>query len=229
MCGRYTIRELRLLEAALDAIAKQDDQIPPYKIPTYNAAPAQLLPVAYLDDNGKRVIEAMKWGFVPAWTREKAKFAPINAVGETAPTSRMFRQAFSRRRCLIPADGFYEPKGPNIQKNRPWYFFQMRDHSPFAFGGLWERWHSPDGPADTFTILTTTPNRFVGKIHDRQPVIIDRKDYAKWLDPKMPAEEVTDMLRAIDDDRLEAWPVSDAAKSSKSKGEQLIEPIGPKI
>ena len=129
MCGRYTIRELRLLEAALDAIAEQDDVIPPYKIATFNAAPSQLLPVAYLDAKGKRIIAAMKWGFVPVWTREKPKFTPINAVSETAPTSRMFRQAFSRRRCLIPADGFYEPKGPKTQKHRPWYFFQMRDKS----------------------------------------------------------------------------------------------------
>jgi putative SOS response-associated peptidase YedK len=91
MCGRYTIRELRLLEAALDAIAKQDN--PPYQIPTFNAAPSQLLPVAYLDDKGQRIITAMKWGFVPAWTREKPKFTPINAVSETAPTSRMFRHA----------------------------------------------------------------------------------------------------------------------------------------
>jgi len=69
MCGRYTIRELRLLEAALDAIAKQDDDMPPYRIPTYNAAPSNLLPVAYLDDKGKRIVEAMKWGFVPSWTK----------------------------------------------------------------------------------------------------------------------------------------------------------------
>ena len=229
MCGRYTIRELRLLEAALNAIAKQDDVIPPYKIPTYNAAPSQMLPVAYLDEKGRRIIAAMKWGFVPAWTQEKPKFAPINAVSETAPTSPMFHQAFARRRCLIPADGFYEPKGPKTQKHRPWYFFQMRDKSPFAFGGLWERWNSPEGAVNTFTILTTTPNKLVRQIHDRQPVIIDSKDFAKWLEPKTPTDEVTPLLKATGDDRLEAWPVSDAAKSTENQGESAIEPIGPKI
>jgi putative SOS response-associated peptidase YedK len=229
MCGRYTIRELRLLEAALDAIAKQDDVIPPYRLPNYNAAPGQLHPVAHLDEKGQRVIENMKWGFVPYWTKGKAEIAPVNAVAETASTKRMFRVSYTRRRCLIPADGFYEPKGPKTVRNRPWFFFEMKDKSPFAFGGIWETWHSPEGPANTFAILTTIPNEFVGQIHERQPVIIDRKDYARWLDPKTPANEVDEMVKAIDEDRLEAWPVSDAAKSPRGKGESLIEPIGPKI
>src|SRR5580704_4847449 len=141
----------------------------------------------------------------------------------------MWRQAFFRRRCLIPADGFYEPKGPKTQKNRPWFFFEMKDHSAFAFGGLWERWNSPKGPVNTFAILTTTPNKFVGQIHERQPVIIDKKDYQRWLDPKTPLDEVMEMSNAIGSDRLEAWPVSNAAKDPDNNGEQLIEPTGPKI
>jgi putative SOS response-associated peptidase YedK len=139
------------------------------------------------------------------------------------------RQSIAQRRCLIPADGFYEPKGPKTQKHRPWYFFQMRDKSPFAFGGLWERWNSPEGAVNTFTILTTTPNKLVRQIHDRQPVIIDSKDFAKWLEPKTPTDEVTPLLKATGDDRLEAWPVSDAAKTRGAEGNSLIEPIGPKI
>ena len=115
MCGRYTIRELRLLDAALGALLKHDDYVPPYRTPTFNAAPSQLLPVAYLDDKGKRIVEAMKWGFVPSWTKGKPKFAPINAVSETAPKSGMFRKAFAQRRCLILADGFYEPRGPKTK------------------------------------------------------------------------------------------------------------------
>ena len=87
MCGRYTIRELRLLEAALDGIARQDDVIPPLKVPTFNVAPSQLLPVAYLNDKAKSVIEAMKWGFVPWWTKGKPKRAQVNAKSETAATS----------------------------------------------------------------------------------------------------------------------------------------------
>ncbi len=230
MCGRYTIRELRLLDAALGALLKHDDYVTALQTPTFNAAPSQLLPVAYLDDKGKRIVEAMKWGFVPSWTKGKPKFAPINAVSETAPKSGMFRKAFAQRRCLILADGFYEPRGPKTEKHRPWYFFQMRDHSLFAFGGLWERWYpEPDKPLDTFTILTTTPNKLVGQIHERQPVIIDKENFGKWLDPKTPPDEVMVMTKALADDRLEAWPVSDAAKDPKNKGESLIEPIGQKI
>jgi putative SOS response-associated peptidase YedK len=107
---------------------------------------------------------------------------------------------------LIPADGFYEPKGPKTQKNRPWFYFQMRDQSPFAFGSLWERWNSPDGPRNTFTILTTVPNRFVGKIHERQPVIIDSNAYARWLEQKTPTDEVTEMLKAVGDDQPPSDP-----------------------
>jgi putative SOS response-associated peptidase YedK len=232
MCGRYTIRELELLRAGL-GIARQtnlDDFVERRILPTFNAAPSQTLPIIRTSHDGSFLLEMAKWGFVPSWTKGKPKLAPINAKCETAATSGMFRKAFSQRRCLIPADGFYEPKGPKTQKNRPWFFFQMKDKSLFAFGGLWERWYpEPEKPLDTFTILTTTPNKLVGQIHDRQPVIIDKDDYEKWLDPKTPTDEVVEMTNAIDEGKLEAWPVSNAAKAPANNGEELIEPIGSKI
>ncbi len=232
MCGRYTIRELELLRAGLGIVRKNEleDFIERRIVPTFNAAPSQILPIVLTSKDGSLKLEMAKWGFVPSWTPGKPKLAPINAKAETAGTSGMFRKAYSQRRCLIPADGFYEPKGPKTQKNRPWYFFQMPDASMFAFGGLWERWYpEPDEPVDTFTILTTTPNRLMKPIHERQPVIIDSKGYERWLDPKASADEVTEMTTPIGDDRLEGWPVSNAAKSPANKGESLVEPIGPKI
>jgi len=221
-----------LLRAGLGIVRKNnlEDFIERRILPTFNAAPGQELPIVRTSHDGSFLLEMAKWGFVPSWTKGNAKRAPVNAKCETAATSGMFRKAFAQRRCLIPADGFYEPKGPKTMKNRPWFFFQMKDHSPFGFGGLWERWYpSPNEPIDTFTLMTTVPNKFVGQIHERQPVIIDRNDYAKWLDPKTPMDEVTPMLDAIATDRLEAWPVSNAAKDPDNEGISLIEPIGPKI
>ncbi len=198
--------------------------------PRFNVAPSQSAPIVRTASDGKIVAEVATWGFVPSWTKDKPKLRPINAKCETAATSGMFRKAYAQRRCLVLADGFYEPKGPSSMKNRPWYFFQMPDAPLFAFGGLWERWYpKPEDPQDTFTILTTTPNRLLKPIHDRQPVIIDSDDYQRWLDPKTPVEEVATLTNPIADDRLEGWPVSNAAKSPANEGPSLTEPIGQKI
>lgn len=236
MCGRYVLRRIDILRRALEATL----YLPGFEefdekriVPRFNVAPAQQCPIVRTNSKGQRVLNFAGWGLIPSWTKGKPKLQPINAKSETAASSGMFRPAFERRRCLIPADGFYEPKGPKTVKHRPWYFFQMRDAAPFAFGGLWERWTPEPGaePVDTFTMLTTAPNEVVGPYHDRMPLILRREDYAQWLDREVPAEGVRGLLAPYKSDDMECWRVGDAVKRAGNKDgsanddPSMIEPI----
>jgi len=202
MCGRFTIKTSlqKIIEAMSPVLAKLD---PTLFLPRFNVAPSQSPPIVRLDSSGQRVLEFARWGFVPAWTKGKPKLAPINAKCETAVTSGMYRSAFAKRRCLVPADGFYEWKGAKPPK-QPFYIHR-KDDGVFAFAGLWERW-KPDEeaePVDTFTILTTSPNELMANIHNRMPVIIDRSDYGAWLE-KGDAK----LLKPAPTEAMEAYPVS---------------------
>ena len=233
MCGRYTLRRLDLVRAAFDALI-----LPGFEEftdrPRFNIAPSQPAPIVRINSQGKRVMNLAQWGLIPSWVTGKPKLRPCNARADKLSSSGMYRQAFARRRCLIPADGFYEPRGPKSAKNRPWYYFQMRDGLPFAIGGLWERWKpDPDSqPLDTFTIITTEPSAVMRPIHDRQPLVIAPKDYSRWLDPQTPAADVKDLLAPHLPQPIEFWPVSDAAKSPVNKDHSLnddpsmIKPLG---
>lgn len=135
----------------------------------------------------------------------------------------MFRQAMQRRRCLVPADGFYEWQGKTPPKQP--YFIHMSDDAPFAFAGIWERWRaSPDAePIDSFAILTTTPNELMRPIHDRMPVIVPEPDYGRWLDRTRGASDIEDLLRPYDAGKMEAWPVGRQVNNVRNGGPTLIE------
>ena len=151
----------------------------------------------------------MRWGLVPMWAKDMSDAArKINARSETAATLPAFRDALKSRRCLVPADGFYEWQRTNGQKQP--YCFEVSDGELFAFAGLWERWKDPCGEwVRSFSILTTTPNAVTSLVHDRMPVILDRADYDLWLDPAMTnVEEVTDILRPYRADLMRSYPVS---------------------
>jgi putative SOS response-associated peptidase YedK len=137
----------------------------------------------------------------------------------------MFRQAMDRRRCLIPADGFYEWKGAKPPKQP--FFIHRRDDDVFCFAGLWERWKpGPDvEPVDTFTILTTSPNSLMADIHNRMPVILEEKDYPLWLDRSVPGKGVQDLLKPYPPELLEAYPVSTFVNSPKNEGPECSEPV----
>jgi putative SOS response-associated peptidase YedK len=156
------------------------------------------------------------------------KIQPINARAETLGTSGMFREAFKRRRCLIPADGFYEWKKSPDKKTKQPYFIHFKDDRPFAFGGLWERWKSDESaePLDTCTIITTTPNKLVAEIHDRMPVIVDEHDYSRWLDPKNSGDSVHDLLGPCVCDDMEKYTVSPVVNKPTVDGPELIKPNG---
>src|SRR5690606_9045916 len=154
VCGRYTIHSLvSEIQAHFGALGELD------LAPSYNAAPSQALPVVRIED-GRRTLALCQWGFVPGWMREEPKSRPINARSETAPGKPYFRDAFRRRRCLVPANGFYEWERGGSRRRQPWYF-RLESAPLFAFAGLWDRWHAPAGPVDTFTILTTEANETV--------------------------------------------------------------------
>ncbi len=218
MCGRYTIRDTALWQAVygvdLSALFPA----------TFNAAPSQELPIIRYNIRKERVARLVRWGLIPYWTRGKPRVQPINARSETANTSRMFREAMERRRCLVPADGFYEWQGEKPPKQP--YFIRMKDDAPFSFAGLWERWQPEDAsePIDTFTILTTEANDALRSIHPRMPVMLDPTDYDRWLDRNVPAHDVADLLRPYPPDRMEAWPVGPKVNSVRNNSPDLIEP-----
>src|SRR3989441_8768283 len=179
MCGRYT------LKTPVEELSEkfQFPEIIPLK-PRYNIAPAQdVAVVRRLPDDTARKLAMLRWGLIPAWVKDPAKARqPINAKSETVAELPTFRSAFRKRRCLIPADGFYEWKQEGGRK-QPVYI-RMKDSEPFAFAGLWEHWEKPDQePIDSCVILTTEPNELLAQLHNRMPVILNAKDYDLWLDP----------------------------------------------
>lgn len=194
--------------------------------PRYNVAPSQDVPTIRLDADGRRTLSAVRWGLIPSWTKGKPGAQPINARAETVATSGMFRQAFERRRCIIPADGFYEWRKLDAKAKQPMYFHR-RDDRLFAFAGLWERWRPSDDaePIDTCTIITTTPNVLAATIHDRMPVILDDADFARWLDRTAKGVDVADLLKPAADDLLDAYPVSTNVNRPANDTPDLIKPL----
>jgi putative SOS response-associated peptidase YedK len=184
MCGRYTltspVEALRQLFAFAGA--------PPNLAPRFNIAPTQAAPIIRLGGDGGRELRMLHWGLVPYWAEDMSlQSHMINARGETVHEKPAFRQAFRQRRCLVPADGFFEWPTVGAKSKQPW-LFARRDKTPFAFAGLWERWVPPQGEVlETFTIVNTAANAPMSQFHDRVPVILDPLDYAAWLDPKIDA------------------------------------------
>jgi len=224
MCGRYIIRKRDLLP-----LGAADRMLPTFEELSeqtrFNVAPSQLNPIVRLDREGARTIACVKWGLIPSWTSGTPKLQPINAMSETAITSPMFRQAIQRRRCLVPSGGFYEWKGAKPPKQP--FFIHMKSDEPFAFAGIWERWRESDDTEaiDTYAILTTSPNDLMKQIHNRMPVIIAEKDYDRWLDRNIKAEDVADVMKPHDADSMEAYAVSTQVNSVRNEGQDLISPV----
>ena len=179
MCGRFTLRvsPAELVEAF--ALVREPDLAP-----RYNIAPTQSVAVVR-PDTGGRQLSFLHWGLVPSWSKDRSGAARmINARGETAATKPSFRAAFQRRRCLVPADGFYEWKKTGGKTKQP-YCMTLRRGGPFAFAGLWDTWKgNGEEPLESCTIITGEPNELVRAIHDRMPVIIPEEEYDTWLDPQ---------------------------------------------
>lgn len=193
--------------------------------PRYNVAPTQPLTVVVQRDEG-RSLELHRWGLVPAWSgKSTGSGRLINARAESAADSPAFRVAFKRRRCIIPADGFYEWLRDG--RRRQPYLIQARDHAPLAFAGLWAPWRDPSTGEWLLSaaVVTTAANRTVGQLHDRMPAILDRADWPRWLDPWLTdAGPVSTLLRPAPDDLLELIPVSPLVNSPNNEGPELLRP-----
>ena len=206
MCGRYRLsRRKQLVEEYFDTASDEPDWAP-----RYNIAPTQPIPV--IRQNPKepvRELSLMKWGLIPSWAPNPSVAASmINARSETAATKPAFRESLKSRRCLIPADGFYEWKRDG--KTKQPFCFEVNQGQLFAFAGLWDRWKDPNGNwIKTCSILTTTPNAATAAVHDRMPVILDHDGYDLWLDPGMTkVEAMSDLLKPYDARLMRCYPAS---------------------
>jgi len=211
MCGRYRLsRRKQILEEHFDCVSGMEDWSP-----RYNIAPTQSVPV--IRQNPKepvRELSLFRWGLVPSWAKDPSVAARmINARSETASTKPAFSEALKFRRCLVPADGFYEWRKTGKVKEP--YCFEINDGQLFAFAGIWERWNNPSGkPLETCSILTTTPNAVTSAVHDRIPVILNPDNYDLWLDPGLKdAALVSDLLRPCDARLMRCYPVSSRVNS----------------
>src|SRR3974390_3091993 len=196
MCGRYRLsRRKQLVEEYFDTVSGEEEWTP-----RYNIAPTQPVPVVRQHPKEpRRDLSPMRWGLIPSWAKDTSGAARmINARSETAHTLPAFRDAMKLRRCLVPADGFYEwtRKGASKQP----YCFEVNEGELFAFAGLWGRWRDPSGQwVKSCSILTTTPNAVTSAVHDRMPVILDRESYDLWLDPGMnDSQVVSELLKPYD-------------------------------
>jgi putative SOS response-associated peptidase YedK len=176
MCGRYT------LTAPPDLLAEElGVDVPRELAPRYNIAPTQRVPV--ITDARPHAVQLFRWGLVPSFADGPSKSGPlINARAETLDRKASFRQAFERRRCLVPADGFFEWRDEGDRRRA--LYFRLASGQLFAFAGLWDVWRGPAGEElPSFAIVTTTPNALVAPVHDRMPVLLHRADFGRWLAP----------------------------------------------
>jgi putative SOS response-associated peptidase YedK len=226
MCGRFARRSTQ--EILSDWFGVPIEEMPWFE-PTFNAAPQSVQPVVRLNrDTGKREFALLRWGLVPAWAKDaKFGYSTINARAEEAPIKPAYREAFKKRRCLIPADAFYEWQKTDAKAKQP-YAFALKSGKPCALAGLWERWRPKDGePLETFTILTTDPNALVEPMHDRMPAILEPADYGRWLEPGDPARPPADLLRPLPEEKMLAWRVSERVGNTRNDDAKLLDPLEP--
>lgn len=200
--------------------------------PRWNIAPSLEVPVIAAP-KGRRSLDALRWGLVPFWADDpKIGYGMINARSETVASKPAFRAAWKhRRRCIVPATGFYEwQKGPEPKAPKTPHWIHMADERPFAFAGLWETWKGKGEdapPLHSFTILTTSPNPYVRHIHDRMPVILgEETEWARWLDPELPSDAVADLLRSYPGEEMHAYPVSTYVNKPGNEGPECVEAVG---
>jgi len=221
MCGRFTL--------TVDPAELQDQfagYIFPKKFaPRFNIAPTQ--PVLAVPNDDKFKADFFVWGLIPMWAKDPAIGSRmINARGETVAEKPSFRGSLKYKRCLILADGFYEWKALPGKKTKTPFFIHMKNRKPFAFAGLWDSWNSPDGSAiKSCTIITTEPNELVAMIHDRMPVILHPREYARWLDPSpQTPDQLIPLIKPFPAEMMDAYPVSTLVNKASNDIAELVVP-----
>ena len=223
MCGRYRLsRRKQIVEEYFDCGSDEPDWNP-----RYNIAPTQPVPV--IRQNPKepvRELSLMRWGLVPSWSKDPSAAAQmINARAETAATKPAFRNPLKFRRCLFPADGFYE--WSRTAKTKQPFCFEVNNGQLFAFAGLWDGWKDSSAKwVKTCSILTTTPNAVTSRIHDRMPVILDPDNYDLWLDPGMQnVAAISELLKPYDARLMRCYPVSSRVNHVENDDEECSAPV----
>lgn len=213
MCGRYTISKAQEVLGSFFGAEFSETHIP-----IFNASPTQHLP-AILDVDPGRILPVL-WGIKPEWAHQKSRLL-INARAETVNVRPTFRESFQQRRCLIIADGFYEWQATKDGKQP--FRFTMKSGEPFAFAGIWQE----VGGEPAYVILTTEPNAVTRPVHDRMPVILERREYRSWLDQDLPIGDILKLLDPYPEDAMTTYRVSKAVNSSRNEQPSLIEPLAP--
>jgi putative SOS response-associated peptidase YedK len=222
MCGRFSL----IVDASVLAGVFEID--PPQNLrPRFNIAPTQTIPIVRAGREQPREWAEVRWGLVPSWAKDpKIGARMINARGETVAEKPSFRSAVKTRRCLIPADGFYEWVKTDGGKQP--HYIHFADGRVFAFAGLWERWHKGgDEPLDTCTIITTTPNDLVAGLHDRMPVILSPEAFTEWLESQpLAADRLQELLTPHHADDMEAYPVSTHVNKPANDDPECVVRVG---
>jgi len=223
VCGRYRLsRRKQIIAEHFEATPCEEDWIP-----RYNIAPTQPVPVIRQHPKEpRRVLSLMRWGLIPSWAKDISGSANmINARSETAATKLAFREPMRSRRCLVPADAFYEWRRNGTAKQP--FCFEVNDGELFAFAGLWDGWKDPGGQwLKSCSILTTTPNAVISQVHDRMPVILSKHDYDVWLDPGMTnVDAMSELLKPFDASLMRSYPVSSRVNQVQNDDEECAKPV----
>jgi putative SOS response-associated peptidase YedK len=228
MCGRAKL-ETDMSEIKI-AFRIPPEYPTPNFAPSWNVAPTDNLPIVRYDGKAQhRTLDLMRWRLVPYWAKDlKIGFSTINAMAETLDTKPVFREAFVRRRCLVPVDNFYEWKKLGSKERQP-YAIALADRSLIALAGLWETWRSPANESvRSFTIITTTPNELCRDLHNRMPVILPPETWSTWLgEAEQPEPGQLKSMLVPYAGAMVAWPVSQRVGNVKNNDASLIEPVSP--
>lgn len=220
MCGRFTLIQIEKLPERFEAQIIGDINLKK----RYNISPNQPVPIVFQESPNK--IEEMIWGLIPHWAKDpKIGNELINARAESLLEKPAFRESFYKRRCLIPADGFYEWKKEGKEKIP--YYIKLKNSSLFAFAGLYDIWENEKGEKiKTFTIITTEPNDLLKEIHNRMPVILKREDEKVWINKEEKnIEKLLSLLKPYPAEDMEAYPVSKKVNNPTNDSEDLITPV----
>lgn len=222
MCGRFTLT----VNPAEVQETFSTYTFPQQFAPRFNIAPTQ--PVLAIPNDDQNTADFFVWGLIPMWAKDPSiGNRMINARAETLEEKPAFRGSLKYKRCLILADGFYEWKASEGKKAKTPFFIHMKDRKPFAFAGLWDSWNSPDGSlVRSCTIITTEPNELTHLIHNRMPVILHPRDYAKWLDPSpQTPNQLKPLLKPFPADLMNAYPVSPLVNTPANDRPELVVPV----
>jgi putative SOS response-associated peptidase YedK len=221
MCGRFTLT----VNPAEVQEAFSTYTFPQQFAPRFNIAPTQ--PVLVIPNDDQNTADFFVWGLIPMWAKDPSiGNRMINARAETLEEKPAFRGSLKYKRCLVLADGFYEWKASEGKKVKTPFFIHMKDRKPFAFAGLWDSWNSPDGSlVRSCTIITTEPNELTSIIHNRMPVILHPRDYARWLDPSpQTPDQLKPLLKPFPADLMNAYPVSPLVNTPANDKPELVVP-----